>query len=61
MKLLPLLKAIWLAALQPCGARLKACLPEWLADDEADHRRLDPEVRQALLSASRARWDRRLS
>ena len=29
-KLLPLLKAIWLAALQPCGERLKGCLPEWL-------------------------------
>ena len=29
-KLLPPLKAIWLAALQPCGERLKACLPEWL-------------------------------
>jgi len=31
-KLLPPHKAIWLAALQPCGERLKACLPEWLAD-----------------------------
>ena len=29
-KLLLPLKAIWLAALQPCGERLKACLPEWL-------------------------------
>ena len=27
-KLLPPLKAIWLAALQPCGERLQACLPE---------------------------------
>jgi len=44
-KLLPPLKAIWLAALQPCGVRLKACLPEWLANDEADHRRLDADVR----------------
>jgi hypothetical protein len=40
-QLLPPLKAIWLAALQPCGVRRKACLPEWLADYEADHRRLD--------------------
>jgi hypothetical protein len=40
--------------------RLKACLPEWLADYEADHRRLDPDVRQGLLSASRATLDRLL-
>ncbi|NLH71997.1 MAG: hypothetical protein GX456_02965 [Verrucomicrobia bacterium] len=30
-KLLVPLKAIWLAALQPCGLRLKACLPDWVA------------------------------
>jgi len=59
-KLLPPLKAIWLAALQPCGVRLKACLPEWLADYEADHRRLDADVPLALLSASRATLDRLL-
>jgi hypothetical protein len=59
-QLLPPLKVIWLAALQPCGVRLKACLPEWLADDEADHRRLDADVRQALLSASCATLDRLL-
>src|SRR5215510_2904151 len=29
-KLLPPLKAIWLAALPPCGVRLKACLPDWV-------------------------------
>jgi hypothetical protein len=40
--------------------RLKACLPEWLADDEADHRRLEADVRQSLLSASRATLDRLL-
>lgn len=59
-KLLVPLKAIWLAALQPCGERLKACLPDWLPAYEADHRRLDPDVRQALLSASRATLDRLL-
>jgi hypothetical protein len=59
-QLLPPLWAIWLAALQPCVVRLKACLPEWLADDEADHRRLDADVRQALLSASCATLDRLL-
>ena len=59
-KLLPPLKAIWLAALQPCGCRLKACLPDWLPAYEADHRRLDPDVRMALLNASRATLDRLL-
>ncbi|MFM8620135.1 MAG: integrase [Opitutaceae bacterium] len=59
-KLLPPLKAIWLAALQPCGTRLKACLPDWLPAYEEDHRRLDADVRQALLAASRATLDRLL-
>jgi len=41
--------------------RLKACrLPEWLADYRADHRRLEAEVLQALLSASRTTLDRLL-
>jgi hypothetical protein len=52
-KLLPPLKAIWLAALQPCGERLKACLPDWLPAYEADHRRLDPDGRRSLLAATR--------
>jgi hypothetical protein len=54
------LKAIWLSALQPCGVRLKACLPDWLPAYEEDHRRLDADVRQALLAASRATLDRLL-
>lgn len=29
-RLLPVLKPIWFAALQPCGSRLAALLPEWL-------------------------------
>ncbi|MCX7591982.1 MAG: integrase, partial [Kiritimatiellae bacterium] len=56
--LLPPLKAIWLAALQPCGERLKACLPDWLPAYEAEHRRLPTDVREALLAASRATLDR---
>jgi hypothetical protein len=56
----PPLKAIWLAALQPCGERLKACLPDWVPAYEADHRRLNPDVRQSLLAASRATLDRLL-
>ena len=59
-QLRPPLKAIWLAALQPCGVRLKACLPDWLPAYEADHRRLNADVRQALLEASRATLDRLL-
>jgi hypothetical protein len=59
-KLLVPLKAIWLQALQPCGVRLKACLPEWLPAYEEDHRRLDADVRRALLGASRATLDRLL-
>ena len=59
-KLLPPLKAIWLAALQPCGERLKACLPEWLPAYEMDQRRLNADVREALLAASRATLDRLL-
>lgn len=59
-KLPPPLKAIWLAALQPCGERLKAALPEWLPDNEQDDRRLEGDVRQALLEASRATLDRLL-
>ena len=59
-KLLPPLKAIWLAALQPCGERLKACLPEWVPAYEADQRRLDADVRESLLAASRATLDRLL-
>ena len=59
-QLRPPLKAIWLAALQPCGVRLKACLPDWLPAYEADHRPLNTDVRQALLEASRATLDRLL-
>lgn len=57
-KLLPALKAIWFAAFQPCGKRLQALLPEWLPAYEADHRRLDGDVRQALLLASARTLDR---
>lgn len=50
--LVPILKPIWFGAFQPCGRRLAALLPEWLAAYEADHHRLDPEVRRCLLAAS---------
>ena len=54
------LKAIWLGAMQPCGVRLKACLPDWLPAYEEDHRRLNADVRQGLMEASRATLDRLL-
>jgi hypothetical protein len=56
--LLPLLKPIWFTAFQPCGSRLHALLPEWLPAYETDHRRLDADVRQALLAASARTLDR---
>lgn len=59
--LLPVIRPIWQAAFQPCGVRLRALLPEWLAAYETDHRRLDPDLRQALLSISARTLDRLLA
>ena len=50
------LKAIWLAALQPCGVRLKACLPNWLPAYEEDHRRLDAECVKRCWQPAAPRW-----
>lgn len=57
-QLLPILKPIWFSAFQPCGSRLHALLPEWLPAYEADHRRIDPDLRQCLLAASARTLDR---
>lgn len=59
-RLLPVLKPIWFAALQPCGSRLAALLPEWLPAYEQDHRRLDPDLRASLLQVSGRTLDRLL-
>lgn len=59
--LLPVLKPIWFAAFQPCGSRLHALLPEWLPAYEADHRRLDSDLRGSLLTASPRTLDRLLA
>ncbi len=59
-QLLKPLKAIWLQALQPCAVRLKGAMADWVPAYEADHQRLDGDVRQGLLSASRATLDRLL-
>lgn len=60
-KLLPILKPIWFAALQPCGRRLHALLPEWLPAFEIDHRTIDADLRQSLLLASPRTLDRLIS
>jgi hypothetical protein len=59
--LLPILKPIWFAAFQPCGRRLYALLPEWLPAYEADHRRLDADLRRSLLAVSARTLDRLVS
>ena len=59
-KLLKVLKPIWLSALQPCGKRLVAALPDWVGGYEQDHRKLDGDLRRSLLSASAATLDRLL-
>jgi hypothetical protein len=59
--LLPVLKPIWFAAFQPCGSRLAALLPEWLPAYEADHRRLDADLRRSLLAVSGRTLDRLLA
>ena len=60
-RLLPVLKPIWFAAFQPCGARLQALLPEWLPAYEEDHRRLDPDLRECVLAVSARTLDRLLA
>lgn len=60
-KLLPVLKPIWFAALQPCGSRLVALLPEWLPAYEVDQRRVEADLRQCLLWASARTLDRLLA
>ena len=60
-RLLPLLKPIWFAALQPCGGRLHALLPEWLPAYEQDHRKVDADLKRCLLAASPRTLDRLIS
>lgn len=60
-QLLKPLKVIWLAALQPCGKRLVCAMAEWVPAYEQDHRKLDSDVRESLLSASAATLDRLLA
>jgi hypothetical protein len=59
-KLLPVLKPVWFAPMQPCGRRLAVMLPEWVPAYEADHRQLCADVRQALVGASARTLERLL-
>lgn len=60
-RLLPVLKEIWLTALQPCGPRLQAALRDWVPAYEEHYRRLESGVRETLLHASSATLDRLLA
>ena len=55
------LKAIWLYAEQPCGKRLQATVPIWLAHYEKRHGGLSALLRRNLLSISAATIDRLLA
>jgi hypothetical protein len=55
------LKAIWLAAEQPCGCRLKAALGIWMPHYERRHGRLPAELRAKVLRVSAATIDRLLA
>jgi hypothetical protein len=54
------LKAIWLAADQPCSKRLVGALPIWLPAWEKRHGVLESSVRRRLLAISPATVDRLL-
>ena len=55
------LKAIWLAAEQPCGKRLKEALRLWLPHYEKEKAEVTPLVRQRLGTISAATIDRLLA
>lgn len=55
------LKAIWLAAEQPCGKRLKAMIPLWLPHFEREHGVLAEPQRERLAAMSAATMDRLLA
>src|SRR5437870_7104653 len=48
--MLPALKAIWLCGQQPCGKRLAAMMPDWIAGYEAYHRSLSAPLKEQLFS-----------
>jgi hypothetical protein len=59
-KVLPVLKAVWLASDQLCSKLLKAALPEWLAHHERRSAPLPEAFKKKLLQISPAQIDRLL-
>jgi hypothetical protein len=57
----PVIKAIWLAAEQPCGKRLAPALKTWLPHYERHHEKLNAKQRRKLRSVSPATVDRLLA
>lgn len=53
--------AVWKAAEQPCGKRLKALLPTWMPYYEREHGKLPVERRRKVLAISAAQIDRLLA
>ena len=60
-ELLPVLRAIWPAASYPCGKRLAAMLPDWLAGYQQHEKSVSAGVEEQLLQASPRTLDRLLS
>ena len=57
----PVVRAIWLAAEQPCGKRLAPALTLWLPHYERHHGRVSDRQRQLLRAVSSATLDRLLA
>lgn len=57
----PVVRAIWLAAEQPCGKRLAPALPLWLPHYERHHEKLSARQRRLLREVSPATLDRLLA
>ena len=57
----PVVRAIWLAAEQPCGKRLAPALGLWLPHYERHHGRVSGRQRQLLRAVSSATLDRLLA
>ena len=54
------IRAVWIAANQPCSKRLKSALSEWLPSYEAEHVALSASDREKVLNISPASIDRLL-
>ncbi len=59
-ELLPVLRKIWRAADYPCGRRLTAMLPDWVAGYEEYEKSVPARIKEPLLQASARTLDRML-